>query len=95
MLPPPPARCQYAVLIRALARLRASGRDRGMCRVRTMLMVGVGVRVWFGFKGSVGVQRGQNFLLGGHGAHVVSTAFGVYRLVRTTRLATYRCLECP
>ena len=58
MFPPPPARSQYSVLIRA----------RGRVEVGSRLRVGVGARVRLGFRDSAGVQSGQNFPLGGFGA---------------------------
>ena len=62
-----------------MVRVRVRVRARGRGRVRTGLRVGVGGMVRVGLKGSVGVQRGQNFPSG---------AFGVHGLLRLAPLAT-------
>ena len=72
MFLPPPAQSHYSILVR--------GRGRGRCRVRPRLRVGVGDRVRVGFKDSVGVQSGQNFPLGGLGAHRASGAHELLRV---------------
>ena len=82
MFPPPPARSQYSVLIRARAGARARIGGRGRVRVRTRLRAGVGVRVRVGYKDSVGVQNGQNCPSGAFGALGASGVFGAHGLLR-------------
>ena len=55
----------------------------------------MGVRVRVGFKDSTGVQSGQNFPLGGFGAHGASGAFGAHGLLRAAPLATNCWPEAP
>ena len=54
-------------------------------------MLGSGV----GFKDSAGVQSGQNFPLGGFGAHAAAGAFGAHGLLRAAPLATNCWPEAP
>ena len=55
----------------------------------------MGVRAKVGFKDGVGVQSGQNFPLGGFGAHGASGTFGAHGRLRATPLATNCWPEAP
>ena len=59
------------------------------------MRVGVGARVRVGFRDSGGVQSGQNFPLGGFGAHGASGTFSAHGLVRAALLATNCWPQAP
>ena len=68
-------------------------RDR--CRVRSRLRVGVGASGRVACRDNAGLQSGQNFPLGGFGAHGALGAFGARGLLRAAPLATSCWPQAP